>query len=234
MSWQAIEMPWPAFAAAVSAGTVVMSTAALIAAVATCFRLARRPRAESFKRGALLGEGRRAQRRLSRERRGGDPSLSLAGVAISRQDETKHFKLIGATGTGKSSAIRGLMVDALARGDRAVFADPDGGYLARFFDAYRGDVVLNPFEQGSRRWDPFAEISDAYDVDQLASALIPASEDPSAREWRGYARTFLAAVIRRRYESGARDLGELWHLLMVASVEELRPLVAGTPAQPFL
>ena len=50
-------------------------------------------------------------------------------------DETKHFKFIGTTGTGKSTAIRELLAAALARGDRAVIADPDGGYLRRFYDA---------------------------------------------------------------------------------------------------
>jgi hypothetical protein len=32
-----------------------------------------------------------------------------------------------------------------------VFADPDGGYCARFFNRHRGDVVLNPFEPHSVR-----------------------------------------------------------------------------------
>ena len=105
--------------------------------------------------------------------------LLLAGVAIPVRDETKHFKLIGTTGTGKSTAIAGLIAGALARGDRAVITDPDGGYLARFYDRHRGDVILNPFEPDSVKWDPFAEIRELYDVDQLARGLIPSTEDAS-------------------------------------------------------
>jgi type IV secretory pathway TraG/TraD family ATPase VirD4 len=41
-------------------------------------------------------------------------------------------------------------------------------------------------------------------------------------------------VARRCREAGRRDPEELWRLLAVASMDELRPLVAGTPAQPFL
>ena len=79
-------------------------------------------------------------------------------MPIPREDETKHFKLIGTTGTGKSTAIRELLGGALERGDRAVIADPDGGYLRRFYDERRGDVILNPFdaalgEMGSVRRD---------------------------------------------------------------------------------
>ncbi len=95
-------------------------------------------------------------------------------------------------------------------------------------------MVLNPFEALSVRWDPFAEIRAPWDVEQLASGLVPATEDPAAREWRGYARTFVAAVMRRCCECGWRDAGELWRLLTTATNAELRPLVAGSPAQPFL
>ena len=195
----------------------------------------RRARGAAHRRGALVVAGGAAQRRARRLRsRYTEAPLMLAGVAIAPQDETKHFKLIGTTGTGKSTAIAGLMAGALGRGDRAVIADPDGVYLARFHRRRRGDVILNPFEPESVKWDPFAELGERWDVDQLASGLIPTSDDASGREWRGYARTFLTAVTRRCHECGEHDPGELWRLLTVAGSNELRPFVAGTPAQPFL
>jgi type IV secretory pathway TraG/TraD family ATPase VirD4 len=195
----------------------------------------RRMSPDAHKRGSRVLGGRRAQRKARYlKRRHGNRLLTLAGVVTLPRDETKHFKLIGTTGTGKSTAIRELLGAALERGDRAVITDPDGGYLARFHDRYRGDVILNPFEPRSMKWDPFAEIRDAYDVEQLASGLIPSTEDSSGREWRGYARTFLTAVTRRCHQSGRRDAAELWRLLAIAPSSELRPMVAGTPAQPFL
>jgi type IV secretory pathway TraG/TraD family ATPase VirD4 len=68
----------------------------------------------------------------------------------------------------------------------------------------------------------------------LASGLIPSTEDASSREWRGYARTFLSAVAHRCHQKGDADAGEMWRLLAIASSTELRKVVAGTPAQPFL
>ncbi len=47
-----------------------------------------------------------------------------------------------------------------------------------------------------------------------------------ARFW---PRSFAAAAF-----PAAANAGDLWRLLMVASADELRPIVAGTPAQPFL
>jgi type IV secretory pathway TraG/TraD family ATPase VirD4 len=215
-------------------GNAVLIAAALMLALAGGSRLIRRKPLDTYKRGVLLADGRRSQRRSARLKKSEPHLLTLAGIAIPAADETKHFKLIGTTGTGKSTAIRELLGAAIARGDRAVFADPDGGYLDRFYERYRGDIVLNPFEKNSVKWDLFAEIRNSYDVEQLASGLIPTSDDPSASEWRGYARTFLTAVVRRCYVSGWRDMANLWRLLTMASAEELRPMIAGTPAQPFL
>ncbi|MEP6886510.1 MAG: type IV secretion system DNA-binding domain-containing protein, partial [Gammaproteobacteria bacterium] len=217
-----------------SSSSAVPVVAALMLGLVGCYALLRRRPRDTYKRGTLLLDGRAARWRSARGRPLGGMGLTLAGIAIAAGDETKHFKLIGTTGTGKSTAIRELLGTALARGDRAVFADPDGGYLARFYDRYRGDVVLNPFERNSVKWDLFAEIQNSYDVEQLASGLIASSDDPSASEWRGYARTFLTAVVRRCHACGRRDIANLWRLLTMASIDELRPLLAGTPAQPFL
>ncbi|TLY80996.1 MAG: DUF87 domain-containing protein [Gammaproteobacteria bacterium] len=194
----------------------------------------RRGSSDVHKRGARVLTGGRARRAIARRRRTMTAALTLAGVRLDACEETRHFKLIGTTGAGKSTAIAGLLRGVLARGDRAVITDPDGGYRACFHEPRRGDVILNPFDADSVKWDPFAEIRAPWDVDQLASGLIPATEDPSGREWRGYARTFLSAIARRCHESGRRDSGELWRLLTVAPSVELRPLVAGSPAQPFL
>ena len=160
-------------------------------------------------------------------------TLSLAGIPVPPLDETKHFKLIGTTGTGKSTAIRELLGGALRRGDRAVITDPDGGYLARFYDPKRGDLILNPFDKRSLKWDLFGEIKNPYDFEQLARSIIPdnADADPT---WQRYAQTFLSAVMREVHGTGVRDIAELYRLLTSAALDELRVMLAGTPAQPFL
>jgi hypothetical protein len=191
------------------------------------------------------------------------PPITLAGSAVAVTDETKHFKLIGTTGSGKSTAIREVLRTALARGDRALIADPDGGYLRRFYQPDRGDLILNPFDARSARWDLFGELRDPYDADQLARALIPDTGDASGREWRAYARTFLSSLLRSAHartaalpaafpksasspasatrslfpsqsRSTSSDLIELWRRIAIATTDELRPLVQNTPAQPFL
>lgn len=191
-----------------------------------------------YQRGAVISQPERARRFawLGRSAAAGpvsDGQVTLAGVPVPIGDECKHFKIIGTTGTGKSTAIRELLKAALARGDRAVIADPDGGYLGAFHNAQRGDVILNPFHPGSVRWRLLAEIDTRYDIEQLARSLIP-DGDSSDRSWTEYARTFFTCVVERAREAGVTEDREIERLLTGASLAELRRLVARTPAGPFL
>jgi type IV secretory pathway TraG/TraD family ATPase VirD4 len=158
--------------------------------------------------------------------------LTLAGVSIPPADETKHFKIIGTTGTGKSTAIRQLLSAALSRGDRVVVADPDGGFLNRYYDPERGDVILNPFDPGARKWDLFGEITEDYDIDQLALALIPDSGNED-RIWNEYARTLLTEVIRQLRRTETCDDRKLSRILNRADDDELRAMLEGTTAARF-
>jgi len=199
----------------------------------------------SHQRGTLIADSEASERlprtRASRGReressameRGSEASVSIAGRRIPFADETKHFKFIGTTGTGKSTAICEVLKGALARGDRAIIADPDGGYMRRFYDERRGDVILNPFEPKAARWDLYGEITSDYDISQLARSLIPDHEG-SERCWRAYGRTLLGAVVKQTREGGISDVNELYRVLMTADTSEIKTLVAGTPAQPFL
>jgi type IV secretory pathway TraG/TraD family ATPase VirD4 len=161
-------------------------------------------------------------------------TVTLAGVPLDLLDEVKHIKIVGTTGSGKSTAIRELLSGALGRGDRAIIADPDGSYAKRFYRTERGDQILNPFDERSARWDLFAEIDQPYDVEQLARSLIPEGPDSSGHEWRSFARTFLGSVLEYCKTEEKTDLAELYRLLAVAEPEELQEILAGSAAQPLL
>src|ERR1700753_4022068 len=75
------------------------------------------PGSDVHKRGAQLSEGSDQQPSATQPTRRQAGQLTLAGVDVPMEDETKHFKLIGTTGTGKSTAIREIMAGALERGD---------------------------------------------------------------------------------------------------------------------
>ena len=205
-------------------GVLVLTTIGY--AAGRVFATSRQSAGVTHRRGAIVSTGPPNSVRR-------DARITLAGVPIAPEDETKHFKIIGTTGTGKSTAIREMLNAALTRGDRVIIADPDGGYLSRFYDIARGDVILNPFDGDAQKWDLFGEITNDYDVEQLARSLIPDSGE-SDRTWGEYARTFFSAVVQQAMAAGARNDSELYRLLTSAPAEELRLLLAGTAAGPFL
>ena len=191
--------------------------------------LARRDLSESHKRGTVvLDETEQAPQVV-------DPNaLTIAGHPLTLLDETKHFKILGTTGTGKSTVIRELLSKALSRGDRAVIADPDGGYAVRFYNPERGDVILSPFDTRASRWDLFAEMTLPQDADQLARSFI-AERDGEEQVWRGFARTYVSCILRQLNRSEEqRDLGRLFHLISTATEDDLRDLLQATPAARFL
>ena len=187
------------------------------------------PERKTHKRGTLLEEAAPKPVRGILNRQG----LTLAGQPVPESDETKHFKMIGTTGTGKSTAIRELLSGALERGDRAVIADPDGSYLNRFYDSHRGDQVLNPFDSRAARWDLFGEMTTMHDADQLSRSLI-ADAEGNEGPWRNYARVFLTSLLRQLHRVKRNDLGELYQLISTTPVDDLREVLADTPAAPYL
>ena len=117
------------------------------------------------------------QRRLRREL-GGD-GVEIGGIRVSRQIEPQHFLLVGAPGSGKSTAIRRMLRQIEERGQTAVVLDPECEYLPEFYRPARGDLILNPLDARCPSWSPWWELkpgSEAMDAEALAAALIP---DPS-------------------------------------------------------
>src|SRR5262249_50876119 len=118
--------------------------------------------------------------------------------------------------------------------DRAVIADPDGGYAAHFYNPERGEFILSPFDPRAARWDLFAEMTLPQDADHLARCFI-ANHDGEEQIWRGFARTYVSCILRqqRRHQDQC-DLGRFFHLLSTATEDELRNLLQATPAARFL
>jgi type IV secretory pathway TraG/TraD family ATPase VirD4 len=157
-------------------------------------------------------------------------TISFANLPVHLEAEMKHFKIIGTTGTGKSSVFREMIMEAMVRGDRTIVADPDGGYLANFYVPKRGDIILNPFDARSHTWALMDEIQSPHDVRLIAESLIPKGGEPD--EWKDYARLFISSLLTRCKQENM-GLNDFWRLAMVAPQEELRDFLINTPAVPY-
>jgi hypothetical protein len=155
-------------------------------------------------------------------------SLLISKIPIPVRIESQHFLKVGGTGAGKSLAILQMLNRAFDRGNRAILADGGGIFLARYFNPQR-DQLLNPLDQRSMAWSPFAEMQDEWDADALAKSLVPDGEG-TAKEWHGYCQTLLSAILTSCWQSDQATNERLLYFTGIASVEELRELVADLPA----
>lgn len=179
-------------------------------------------------RGALVVDERAVAKQLKHV-----PSrFSVGAVPVPVKVETTGFLIAGSTGTGKSHTITRALDALRSDGALAVIADASGIYASRYYDERRGDVVLNPFDSRCVPWSPLCELETVADVPALAKSLVPDGEG-SAAEWNSYAQTFVEAVLEHCLATGLGN-GELFRILAVADIEELREVCAGTPAQPLL
>ena len=163
-----------------------------------------------------------------------EPFITFAGIEIPRESEMKHFLAAGATGSGKSVAIREVLGCAAWRGDRCFIADPDGGYLSRFYNPSRGDVILNPFDARSVVWDMLAEAPSDPQADQLVESLMPVLGGASEQGWTTRARTLLSSIFRVARDVPDVDNSEIFRLFAQADTVELTAWLSSTAAAPLL
>jgi hypothetical protein len=169
--------------------------------------------------------------RLVLKARPPEPLLRIGGVPIPPEDETRHFLDIGKSGTGKTSVLHDHVGQIAARGEHALIFDPDGSYKERFHRPERGDVILDPWDARSHRWDMLADIGSLDDAHRIAAILLP--KPATAGEsgfWFDQARTLLAHILDHQARSGSTSLADLSAALNTTTADDLRAIVAGTPA----
>ena len=94
-------------------------------------------------------------------------------IRLRAADEASHALIIGDTGSGKSSLIRQVLRQVRDRGQVAVVHDPHREFAAEFFDAERGDWILNPIDVRCPFWRPGAEIRHEAQALTIAASLFP-------------------------------------------------------------
>jgi hypothetical protein len=190
-------------------GEVLLNFAVTFAAAGVLIALARAGRLVTG-HGALIGGGR----------------IRLGGVPIPRALETNHFLLGGSTGTGKTELALSMARTVSERCERAVFIDYGANFLTRI--ARSGDFILNPFDQRSVCWVPWAELRSESDYMMMARAIVPDGFGES-RLWHGLAQQLVAAAFRACVENGRNSIREFLTLL-ISSPDELTVFAADTPA----
>lgn len=159
--------------------------------------------------------------------------LILAELPLVKNKETRHFFIHGTTGAGKSNAIKELMDQIRARGDRAIIYDKSCNFLEEFY-LPNHDIVLNPMDERCETWNLWDECRDSADFDSLAAAQIPMPVSSSDPFWVNAARTIFSAAAFEMRNDPNRSILKLLRYLLTADLERIELYLKGTEAETLV
>jgi hypothetical protein len=98
-------------------------------------------------------------------------------MRIPQRAEGQHIELMGDSGTGKSQLIKMLLLQIRERGHSAIVYDPACEFVQRFYDASRGDIILNPLDSRCPYWGPSEELRRRAEAKAIAASLYQPTTD---------------------------------------------------------
>jgi len=128
-------------------------------------------------KGPLLVKARQFNREVRGTGIGIKTDDSAQMLRIPAQAEDQHIEIIGDTGSGKTTIIMQLLRQIQARGHSAIVYDPACEFIQRFYDASRGDIVLNPLDRRCPYWGPSEELIRRAEARTIAASLFQPTTD---------------------------------------------------------
>jgi hypothetical protein len=170
-----------------------------------------------------------AERALAKLTASSDVSaLRIGTVALPPAIETRHFALIGTTGSGKTTVLRQMLDGIEARGEAALVYDTSGEFVAHYYRPERGDIILNPFDERCAFWSPFDEIAHPADADRIAHQLVSETGSHDDDVWLETSRILVANMLRTLWAEGNGTLEALLDALQMRSKDQLKQGLGNT------
>jgi len=112
-------------------------------------------------------------------------------VSVSLESETKHFLLVGASGSGKTQILLSWIKQLLKQNTKMLLHDTKGDLTSSLPND--NFILLAPHDERTWGWDIAKDCQGIAAARELASRLIPEGKEPM---WSNGAREILTGIIR--------------------------------------
>jgi hypothetical protein len=106
-------------------------------------------------------------------------SITFNKMPIPKDSQRQHILVSGTTGSGKTNFVNELVPQIRKSGEKAIIVDINGSFVSQFFDPEQ-DILLNPLDERSAKWLPWADCVIDSDYDAIIEAIVgeSLSSDP--------------------------------------------------------
>ncbi len=157
--------------------------------------------------------------------------LNIGNLPLIKDKETSHILISGTTGSGKSNCFNILVPQIRTRRNKAIIVDLTGQYVSRFYQ--QGDLILNPFDERSVNWNPWADCTLASHYDMLSAGLIPQQKYVSDRFWDNSSRALFSTAMQKLDSLKDHSIHELHRILITSDLNEFESFFKETEATSY-
>lgn len=149
------------------------------------------------------------QKLLSKEK----TSIPIAGIETPVDDETKHFFIVGRTGSGKTQTLKRVVTHLQNNGSKIILYDNKGDYIPTNYDGKR-DIIFNPIDERSARWTIFNDCTSKMDIEQvICHGMIPGSGGSRDPFWANASREVFRGILYYCYRNKMYSNAKIWDVL---------------------
>ena len=194
------------------------------------YKVGRRQAEDRHLRGTRLVNDIELCRAVRRNGKAG--KINIAGIPLPLISQVSNVLFCGAPGTGKSQAISGMLRGVRWQRQRAIVYDISGDLIQRFYNP-ETDIILNPFDARSPRWDIWCEVRKTWDYQSIACTLIPDSPGMKDPFWSMAAR-ILFTELARKCGTDHRDNRKFCDYISKVGLDEIFDYLKDTGARALL
>ncbi|MBU0991705.1 MAG: type IV secretion system DNA-binding domain-containing protein [Proteobacteria bacterium] len=174
---------------------------------------------KEYVKGAKLIEPEKLNKKLKNQ------DLPFAQVKLPKEFEIQHVFFIGATGAGKTVFLSQVLERIIERNENSLIYDNKGDFISKFYRPDQ-DLIFNPLDERCVGWNVFNEIKTEYDIDAVATSLIPPAPGDNVF-WNDAARDVFAGILIYLFQHGKKTNQDIWKMVTM-DIKRLSGILKNT------